>query len=45
MTQPILVCKARLGYSKGLRYDIAERFINDFCRANNVKVKTGMFQW
>jgi DNA gyrase/topoisomerase IV subunit A len=39
------VCKARSGYSKGLAYDIAERYIVNFCRANSVKVKTGLFKW
>lgn len=39
------VCKARSGYSKGLAYDVAERYIVNFCRANSVKVKTGLFKW
>lgn len=39
------VCKARAGYSKGLNYDVAERYIVNFCRANRVKVKVGLFKW
>jgi len=39
------VCKARSGYSKGLAYDVAERYIINFCRSNSVKVKTGLFKW
>ena len=39
------VCKARAGYSKGLDYDVAERYIISFCRANSVKVKVGLLKW
>lgn len=39
------VCKARPGYSKGLKYDLAERYTTDFCRAHRVKVKIGIFSW
>lgn len=40
-----IVCKAKPGYSKGLAFDVAERRVIEFCRANRVKVKTGMFRW
>ncbi len=39
------VCKPRTGYSKGLNYQVADRYITEFCRANTVKVKVGMFNW
>ena len=39
------VCKARAGYSKGLNYDVAERYTVAFCRSNSVKVKVGLFSW
>lgn len=39
------VCKARAGYSKGLDYDVAERYIVSFCRANSVKIKVGLLKW
>lgn len=39
------VCKPRSGYSKGLKFDVAETFITSFCRANRVKVKMGFFKW
>jgi hypothetical protein len=40
-----MVCKAALGYRYGLNHDLAQNVINDFCRANGVKKKTGMFSW
>jgi len=40
-----LVCRAKPGYSKGLRHEVAESFIVDFCRQNGVKVKVGLFKW
>jgi hypothetical protein len=40
-----LVCRAKPGYSKGLRHEVAESFIIDFCRQNGVKVKVGLFKW
>ena len=39
------VCKTRPGYSKGLLYDVAEQYIVSYCRANSVKIKTGLFKW
>lgn len=39
------VCRPKPGYSKGLRYDVAEAFVTDFCRQNGVKVKVGIFKW
>ena len=39
------LCKARLGYMHGLNYDVANRFIIDFCRKHRVKVKTGFLKW
>lgn len=40
-----LVCRAKPGYSKGLRHEVAESFIVDYCRQNGVKVKVGLFKW
>jgi hypothetical protein len=40
-----LACRAKSGYSKGLRHEVAEAFIVDFCRQNGVKVKVGLFKW
>ncbi|MDD5581308.1 MAG: hypothetical protein PHY16_18815 [Methylobacter sp.] len=40
-----MVCKADLGYRYGLKYDTAQRAIDDFCRANGVKKKKGLFSW
>ncbi len=39
------VCKPRTGYSKGLNHQVASGYIIEFCRANRVKVKVGMFKW
>lgn len=39
------ICKARVGYTKGLNFDVASRFITEFCRRNRVKIKTGLFKW
>jgi hypothetical protein len=39
------VCKARVGYSKGLKYDVAQNYITTYCRANSVKVKKGFLSW
>lgn len=39
------VCKSRPGYLKGLNYQVADRYINEFCKANRVKVKVGIFAW
>ncbi|MFZ4856746.1 MAG: hypothetical protein ACOYL3_10145 [Desulfuromonadaceae bacterium] len=39
------VCKARAGYAKGLRFDVAQNYITTYCRANSVKVKKGFLSW
>jgi hypothetical protein len=40
-----LVCRAKPGYAKGLRHEVADAFITDFCRQNAIKVKMGFFKW
>lgn len=40
-----MVCKAAPGYRYGLNHDLAQSAVNDFCRANGVKKKTGLFSW
>ena len=40
-----LVCKARMGYGKGLSHEVAEQTILNYCRANDIKVKTGFLSW
>jgi hypothetical protein len=40
-----MVCKAMPGYRYGLNHDLAQNAVNDFCRANGVKKKTGLFSW
>lgn len=40
-----MVCKAALGYRQGLDHRLAQSVVNDFCRANGVKKKTGLFSW
>ncbi len=37
------VCKVRVGYSKGLKFEVAQSYITTYCRANSVKVKKGFF--
>jgi hypothetical protein len=39
------LCKARTGYTDGLNFDVANRFITAFCRNNRIKVKVGFFKW
>ena len=39
------VCKPRSGYLKGLNYQVADRHITEYCRANHVKIKIGLFKW
>lgn len=39
------LCKPRAGYTQGLNFDIANRFITTFCRNNRVKVKVGFLKW
>jgi methylaspartate ammonia-lyase len=39
------LCKARSGYSQGLSFDVANRFITTFCRNNQVKMKVGFLKW
>jgi tellurium resistance protein TerD len=40
-----LACRPAAGYRSGLRYDVAEDYITQFCRANRVKVKLGFMKW
>jgi len=40
-----MVCKAAVGYRYGLNRNLAQNVVNDFCRANGVKKKTGLFSW
>jgi hypothetical protein len=40
-----LACRPAVGYRQGLRYDVAERFLVQFCRSNGVKVKKGFMRW
>ena len=40
-----MVCKAGSRYRHGLKYDVAQRAINEFCRAYSVKKKKGLFSW
>ena len=40
-----LFCKARPGYQQGLNFEIANKFINTFCRNNSVKIKVGFLKW
>ena len=40
-----LICRARNGFPKGLRHQVAEQYILEFCRRNRVKLKKGLFSW
>lgn len=40
-----LACRPSIGYRQGLRFDVAERYLVQFCRTNGVKVKTGFMRW
>ncbi len=40
-----MVCKPKTGYSKGLSFEVAEKRVVAFCRANGVKVKVGFLRW
>lgn len=40
-----MVCKPKTGYSKGLSFEIAQKRVVTFCRANGVKVKVGFLRW
>jgi tellurium resistance protein TerD len=40
-----LACRPAAGYGSGLRYDVAENYVVQFCRANRVKVKVGFLKW
>lgn len=40
-----ITCRPAAGYRQGLRYDVAERFLVQFCRSNGVKVKAGFLKW
>lgn len=39
------VCKPRLGVMKGVDPEIAERYINNFCRENSVMQRSGIWGW
>lgn len=39
------VCKPRPGAMKGVDPEIAERYINDFCRKNSVMQRSGIWGW
>ena len=39
------VCKVRVGFSKGLKFEVAQNYITTYCRANSVKVKKGFLSW
>jgi hypothetical protein len=39
------LCRARSGYSQGLNFDVATRYIATFCRNNRVKMKVGFLRW
>lgn len=36
-----MVCRPAAGFAKGLRADVADRAVIDFCRARGVKIKAG----
>lgn len=40
-----IVCRPKVGYVKGLSFDVAEKYLVDFCRRNRVKVKNGFLSW
>ena len=40
-----MVCRPAPGYTKGLRADVADRAVIDFCRARGVKLRTGWLGW
>lgn len=40
-----LVCKPAAGYAQGLRHDVADRRVVQFCRERGVKVKVGLLRW
>lgn len=39
------LCKARTGYTEGLNFEVANRYITTFCRNNRVKIKMGFLKW
>lgn len=39
------VCKPRSGLMRGVDPEIAEKYINDFCRANGVMQRSGIWGW
>lgn len=39
------VCKPRSGLMKGVDPEIAEKYINDFCRENGVMQRSGIWGW
>lgn len=40
-----MVCKAAPGYRHGLNLQLAEAAVLEYCRAHQVKMKSGMFSW
>lgn len=40
-----VVCKPKTGYSRGLSFEVAEKRVVAFCRANGVRVKVGFLRW
>lgn len=40
-----MVCKPKAGYAKGLSFEVAEKRVVAFCRANGVRVKLGFLRW
>lgn len=40
-----LVCRPASGQTQGLRHDVADRYVTQFCRERGVKVKVGLLRW
>jgi hypothetical protein len=40
-----MVCRPSPGYAHGLRHDIADAYVLQFCRERRVKIKLGMLRW
>lgn len=40
-----MVCRASPGCDHGLRHDVADRYVVQFCRERSVKVRTGLLRW
>ncbi len=39
------ICAPRAGYARGLDRVEAERYLLEFCRRNNVRIRVGLFKW